>query len=63
MASAHEDKDKGLGVGLLLSVVAALGALLLFVSSLSGDQAVSGWGFAGAMAAAALAVVALHAYE
>lgn len=60
MANVRRDTDRTLGIGLLLGTVAGLASVLLFVASLSGDQVASGWGFAAAVAAAALAVVALH---
>lgn len=61
MADVRARSDKGLGAGLLLAAVAALAAVLLFVASMGGDQVASGWGFGVAVAAASLAVLALHA--
>lgn len=60
MADVRPHADKPLGTGLLLATVAGFSALGLFVASLSGDQVASGWGFAVAVAAATLAIVALH---
>lgn len=51
--------DKRIGFGLLFGLLAAGGALVTFV--LPGGIA-GAWGFATAVAAAMLAVVALHVY-
>jgi hypothetical protein len=55
--------DKGLGFGLLFGVLGAVGAGVMLVAALDGMQVLSGWGFAAAMVAGALAVAALHLAE
>jgi hypothetical protein len=57
-----QTSDSGVGLGLLFGIVAVGGAFALLVTSLQGQQVLSGWGFAGAMVAAALAVIAVHVY-
>jgi hypothetical protein len=54
--------DKELGLGLLFGVVALVGALLMYVAAVGHDQVLSGWGFAAAMVAGGLAVLAIHLY-
>lgn len=61
MADVGGRTDKALGAGLLLAAVAGMAAVLLFVASMGGDQVTAGWGFGVAVAAASLAVLALHA--
>jgi hypothetical protein len=58
-----QTSDRGVGLGMLFGIVAVGGAFALLVTSLQGQQVLSGWGFAAAMVAAALAVVAVHVYE
>jgi hypothetical protein len=57
-----QTSDSGVGLGLLFGIVAVGGAFALLVTGLQGQQVLSGWGFAGAMVAAALAVIAVHVY-
>jgi len=57
-----ETSDKGFGLGILFGIVAVAGAGALLATSLDGQQVLSGWGFAGAMIAACVAIVAVHAY-
>jgi hypothetical protein len=54
--------DKGIGFGVALSLVAALGALVMFGGGVVGAQVTAAWGFAAAMLAATLAVVAAQVY-
>ena len=51
--------DMAVGLGALFVLVAAAGALVTYLSP---DTVLSGWGFATAMAAGALAVAAIHLY-
>ena len=59
MSTAASGLDRGVGLGIALGVVAALGALVTFLYP---DVALAGWGFAIAITAAALAVVAVQVY-
>ncbi|TQQ79849.1 hypothetical protein EGH24_10195 [Halonotius terrestris] len=52
--------DKGIGVAMALGVVAFLGAGVMFAG---GTQLFQAWGFAAAVIAASLAVVALQIYD
>lgn len=54
------DSDKGIGLGVLFSLLAIGGALVMLAGP---GQLTKAWGFAAAMTAASLAVVALHAYD
>jgi hypothetical protein len=54
------DNDLGIGMGLAFSVVAILGAGIMFAG---GTQILQAWGFAAAMIAASLAVVAMQVYN
>lgn len=51
--------EKGLGATIVLSLIAIGGALVMYAGA--GDP-LSGWGFAAAMLAASLAVVAAHVW-
>lgn len=51
--------DRGVGYGVALGLVAAVGALVMFTNP---ESAVAGWGFALAMLAGALAVMAVQLY-
>lgn len=51
--------DRGVGLGVALGLVAAVGALVMFLNP---HSAVAGWGFALAMAAGALSVMAVQLY-
>jgi hypothetical protein len=55
-----DSTDKGVGLPVLFTVVAVLGAVGLAAFGLTGDQAASGWSFAVAMAAGSLAVASYH---
>lgn len=55
--------DKELGFAVLFGALGVLGALLMVLASMDGAQVLAGWGFAAAMAAATLAVAALHLYD
>jgi hypothetical protein len=55
MATESVVSEKGIGTAILLSLVAAGGALLMYLEA---GEPLAGWGFAVAMLAGALAVVA-----
>jgi len=57
-----ETTDAGFGLGMLFGIVAVVGAGALLAASLDGQQVLSGWGFAAAVAAACVAVVAVHVH-
>lgn len=53
------ESDKGIGLGIAFSLLAVVGA----VAMLGGPaQIVRAWGFAAAMIAGLLAIVAIHVY-
>lgn len=51
--------DKGVGLAVLFALLAVGGALTMLAGP---GQLVKAWGFAAAMAAALLSVLAVHAY-
>lgn len=53
------ESDKGIGLGIAFGLLAVGGALVMLAGPTQVTQA---WGFAGAMVAGTLAVVAIHAY-
>ncbi|WP_435195549.1 DUF7525 family protein [Natronomonas sp. EA1] len=55
--------DKRIGFSVLFGILGLLGAVVMYVAAMGGDQLASGWGFALAMAAGALAIAALHLYD
>jgi hypothetical protein len=57
MAMESRSSEKAIGTGILLSLVAVGGAALMYLDA--GDP-LAGWGFAVAMLAASLAVVAVQ---
>jgi hypothetical protein len=59
MATSSETTDKGLGVTLLFSVLAVIGAAVMLVGA---PEITAAWGFAGAMLFGVLAVLAIHLY-
>ncbi|MFB6192035.1 MAG: hypothetical protein ABEI11_01800 [Haloarculaceae archaeon] len=61
MATASGDMEVGLG--LALGLLGIVGALAMLVTGFTGQQLASGWGFALAMAAGALAIVVVHVYD
>jgi hypothetical protein len=60
MANQAVSSDKGVGIAMVLSVLALLGAATMVVGP---TQTTMAWGFAAAMVAGALAVVSLHAFD
>lgn len=60
MATQTETTDKATGLGLLLGVLAALGAGGMFFGA---PEPIAGWAFAAAMTFGALAIVGIHLWE
>ena len=60
MATETAGSDMGVGLAITLSAGVLVSAGFMLVGA---TQSVKAWGFAAAMFAAALAVVAVHAYE
>ena len=58
MDASEAGADRGVGYAVALGLVAVAGALLMYTNP---DSAVAGYGFAVAMVAASLAVVAAQA--
>ncbi|XVH31072.1 DUF7525 family protein [Haloferacaceae archaeon DSL9] len=54
------ESDKGIGVAMALGAVALVGAGIMFGG---GSQLFQAWGFAAAMVASLLGVVAIHAFS
>ena len=52
--------DKGIGAGIALGALTIIGAGIMFAG---GTQEFKAWGFAAAMLAASLAVVAVQVYD
>ena len=59
MAGPNAHADRGIGFTLILSSIAIGGAVLMYATP---DTPLAGWGFALAMVAASLAVVAASVY-
>jgi zinc transporter ZupT len=59
MATETGRTDKGIGLGVLFSLLAGVGALGMYLGA--PDQ-LAAWGFALAVLAGSLAVVAIHVY-
>lgn len=55
--------DRRLGFSMLFTVIGVGGAVVMMAASLNGQQLLSGWGFAVAMLAASLLIVALQVYD
>jgi hypothetical protein len=53
------ESDKGLGLGLVFSLLAVVGALIMLAGP---TEITKAWGFAAAMVAGALAVLVIHVY-
>ncbi len=58
-ASTDASTDKGMGLTLIFSALAVLGAIAMAVAAPEGT---AGWGFAAAVLFAALAIVGIHLY-
>ena len=63
METAAASSDKAIGLTILLSIVALLGAVGMFVAGLTGDQLIAAVGFGVAIIAGSLAVSATHLFE
>ena len=61
MAETGLRSDKSLGLGLVFGMLAAVGALVMFVES--ADHLLAGWGFALAMLAGSVAIAAIHIFS
>jgi hypothetical protein len=59
MVTKAVQTDKGIGLATFFGVLTALGAVAMIAAP---GQVPKAWGFAAAMVAAMLAVVALHVY-
>jgi hypothetical protein len=57
MATESTVSEKGMGTAMVFSLIAVGGAVLMY---LEGGEPLAGWGFAVAMLAGALAVVAVQ---
>lgn len=57
-----DSTDKGVGLPVLFSIVAVLGAVGLTVFGFTGDQLAAGGAFGVAVVAGTLAIAAYHAY-
>jgi hypothetical protein len=53
------ESDKGIGLGIAFSLLAIVGAVIMLTG---GSEITIAWGFAAAMVAGALAVVAIQVY-
>jgi hypothetical protein len=62
MATDTVESDMGVGMGLLFSVLAGVGAVVMFGAAFAELQLTAAWGFALAMVAGTLAVVAAQVY-
>ena len=63
MGTTVAGSDKGVGMTILLSIVALLGVVGMFVAGLTGDQSIAAAGFAVAIIAGSLAVSATHLFK
>jgi len=58
-----QGSDRRMGFSMLFGLVGLLGAAVMLVAAVGGQQALSGWGFAAAMLGASLLIAALHLYD
>lgn len=58
-----QSSDRRMGFSMLFGLLGVLGAVVMLVASLGGQQALSGWGFAAAMLGGSLLVAGLHLYD
>jgi hypothetical protein len=56
------ESDKGIGLAMLFSMLAGVGAAVMLVAGMLSLQQTTAWGFALAMVAAVVAVVAAQLY-
>jgi hypothetical protein len=62
METTTVTSDKGIGLAVLFSLLALLGAAVMLGAGLAHLQLAAAWGFAAAMVAAVLAVVVAQVY-
>jgi hypothetical protein len=62
MAEISTGSDKEVGFAVLFGLLGLVGALAMYVGAVSGSQLTAALGFAGAMLAASILVVAIHVY-
>ena len=58
-----QGSDRRIGLSMLFGVLGLLGAGVMLAASLAKQQIASGWGFAVAMLAGTLLIVALQVYD
>lgn len=58
-----QGSDRRMGFSMLFGLVGLLGAVVMLVAGVGGQQALSGWGFAAAMLGASFLIAALHLYD
>ncbi|PSP57742.1 hypothetical protein BRC72_07265 [Halobacteriales archaeon QH_7_66_36] len=58
-----QGSDRRIGLSMLFGVLGLLGAGVMLAASLTEQQVASGWGFAVAMLAGTLLIVALQVYD
>lgn len=61
MAETGIQSDKSLGLGLVFGMIAAVGALVMFVES--ANNLLAGWGFALAVIAGSIAIASIHIFS
>lgn len=54
--------DMQVGFAMALGALGLLGAAVMYLAGVDGNQVTSGWAFAVAMLAASLAIAAVHVY-
>ncbi|WP_224336459.1 DUF7525 family protein [Haloprofundus halobius] len=59
MATQTSQTDMGIGVAMVFAMLTLVGAAVMLAGP---GQLTKAWGFAGAMVAASLAIVAVHVY-
>ncbi|PSQ24449.1 hypothetical protein BRD01_04110 [Halobacteriales archaeon QS_8_65_32] len=62
MAEISTGSDREVGFAVLFGLLGLVGALAMYVGAVSGSQLTAALGFAGAMLAASILVVAIHVY-
>jgi hypothetical protein len=60
MATGTVSTDRGVGFAVLFTLLGLAGALVSLVSGLAHNQVAAGWGFAAAIFAGSIVVVAIH---
>jgi len=59
MATGTVESDKGIGLGILFSLLAGAGAVGMYLGA---PESLAAWAFAAAMILGSLSVVAIHFY-